>query len=158
VAELAHHLRGRQDVRSDTVIVVGWSAGAATALAASALEEPVFKGVIAFAAGAGANPKTPGVPCMPDALVHAFAHYGQTSHVPTLWINAENDRSFGPEHTRAWFAAFTGHGGTGEQVMLPPRGANGHFFFLYGISEWGPLVRNFLAKHDLLPQEAPAPR
>ena len=74
-----------------------------------------------------------------------FADYGQTSRIPTLWIYAENDKWMGSKYPREWFEAFQARGGTGEYVLHPPFGDDGHNLFTRGFELWKPMVERFLA-------------
>jgi hypothetical protein len=84
------------------------------------------------------------MPCGADLLRDLFADYGKTARIPTLWVYTENDRYMGSRYTREWFEAFRASGGTGEFVMYPPHGADGHSLFTRGPSIWQPDVQRFL--------------
>lgn len=138
-------MRERSDVRSDRAIVIGVSFGGATAVAVAALAPPGVDAAINFAGGAGGNPKLrPGRPCSAHLMERLFAEYGRRARMPTLWIYAENDRFFGPEHPKTWFDAFRKAGGNGEFVQLPPTGEDGHRVFVEFPALWQPLVADFL--------------
>lgn len=146
-------LRRRPDASRDRAVIMGQSFGGTTALAVAAMNPPGIQGAINFAGGGGGNPVTrPQNPCSPKALRNLFEHYGRTARMPTLWIYSENDRYFGPEHPRAWFAAFRGAGGRGEFVQLPPVGDDGHRLFYREPRLWQPKVSEFLASLGFRPQ------
>jgi dienelactone hydrolase len=126
-------------------IAVGQSFGGTTAIALSARPPSGLLAAINFAGGGGGNPETrPQDPCRNDLLVELFASYGASSKMPTLWLYSENDRFFGIEKPRTWFAAFTGKGGVGTFVVLPPHGSNGHASFTANPSAWRPAFEAFL--------------
>jgi hypothetical protein len=64
--------------------------------------------------------------------------------VPTLWLYSSNDRFWGPQLPRTWFAAFTEAGGKGEFVQLPSYKDNGHGIFSGNPVAWKPAFEQFL--------------
>jgi hypothetical protein len=51
----------------------------------------------------------------------------------------------GSKYPREWFEAFQARGGTGEYVLHPPFGDDGHNLFTRGFELWKPMVERFLA-------------
>lgn len=118
-------------------LVVGQSFGGATALALAASTLPGMRGAVNFAGGGGGNPDThPEQPCSPVALQRLMAGYGATAKVKTLWLYSVNDRFWGPDLPKAWFAAYKAQGGQGRFVSLPPYKDNGHGIFSGNPSAW----------------------
>jgi len=66
--------------------------------------------------------------CKSD-LVWNFARFGAAAHMPTLWLDAENDSWFRPGLVSRMRAAFAGSGGRAELVKLPPFRDDGHAVF-----------------------------
>jgi hypothetical protein len=108
---------------------------------------PGLAAAINFAGGRGSRADND--VCDEDALVRAFAMLGRTSRIPTLWINAQNDKFFGPELVRRMHTAFTGAGGRAQFVDFPPHGEDGHSLFSRGIPPWTPAVDGFLRDQNL---------
>ena len=109
---------------------------------------PGLVAVVNFAGGRGS--RGPNDVCSPEALVRAMARYGAASHVPQLWIYAENDLFFGPELARRMHEAFVGSGGRAEFVRAPGFGRDGHRLFgAGGPGAWGSYVDPFLRSQGL---------
>jgi dienelactone hydrolase len=118
-------------------LVVGQSFGGATAIALAASDLPGLRGAVNFAGGGGGNPDThPELPCSPQALQRLFTGYGGKAKVKTLWLYSVNDRFWGPDLPKAWFAAYQAQGGQGRFVSLPPYKDNGHGIFSGNPAAW----------------------
>ena len=155
-------MRSRTDVSTDGMIAVGVSAGGFASLALAADPPPGLAAIINFAGGRGSRADND--VCDEDALVRAFAAFGKTSRIPTLWIYAQNDKYFGPELARRMHTAFTGAGGRAQFVDFPAHGEDGHALFSRGIPLWTPIVDGFLRDQNLgardiaaMPPPAPVP-
>lgn len=150
VEQVIAHARREPRIDARQIVLVGQSYGGATSIAAAARNLPGVVAVINFAGGGGGDPATrPGEPCSSSIAAAAFADYGRTVRLPTLWIYTQNDLFFGPRHTQAWFAAFQAQGGNGEFMLLPPFGDNGHQLFTRGFELWKPLASDFVTKLGL---------
>jgi len=126
-------------------LVVGQSFGGATAMAVAARPVPGVTAVVNFAGGGGGNPDThPEQPCSPVRLKALFAGYGKLARVPSLWLYSSNDRFWGPELPKTWFAAFREQGGVGQFVSLPPYQDNGHGIFTGNPAAWQPAFEAFV--------------
>jgi dienelactone hydrolase len=147
-------MSSRPDVSTDGMIAVGVSAGGFASLALAANPPPGLAASINFAGGRGS--RADNEVCDEDALVRAFATFGRTSRIPTLWIYARNDRFFGPELVRRMHAAFTDAGGQARFVDFPPYADDGHSLFSRGIPLWTPAVDGFLRDHNLGARETAA--
>ena len=135
----------------DNVVVVGQSAGGWAAIALSSLNPAPVRAVIAFAASRGGRVEgKPNNNCAPDKLVATAGEFGRTSRIPMLWIYVSNDTFFGPELSKHMHEAFTAAGGKAEYHLLSPFGSDGHFLIDSpdGVPIWGPLVSQFLDKHQ----------
>lgn len=137
----------RTDVDPSVMIAIGESAGGFSSLGLSSNAPQGLKAVINFAGGRGST--GPDEICKKDKLITAFANYGRTSRVPTLWIYAENDTFFVPRVAREFLEAFTRTGGIAEFIAHPRHGEDGHNFVYRGIDLWTPYVDDFLHKHKL---------
>ncbi|HEX6268085.1 MAG TPA: prolyl oligopeptidase family serine peptidase [Burkholderiales bacterium] len=143
-------------VDASRIILAGQSAGGVAALYAASQAPKGLVAVLAFAAGRGADPAHPGVPCAGERLAAVFEEVGRTLEAPVLLYYAQNDRFFGPEASRAWFAKLKAGGARAEYVLQPPFGANGHYVFTdaAGAALWLPAVERFLERHGI-PFRAP---
>lgn len=149
VQQVIDHARRGPRIDARHIVVAGQSYGGATAIAVAARNLPGVVAAINFAGGGGGDPETrPGEPCSSSITAATFADYGRSVRVPTLWVYTENDLYFSPQHTQSWFAAFRANGGSGEYLLLPAFGDNGHRLFTRGFDIWMPLVRDFLARQD----------
>ncbi len=133
------------------MILAGQSAGGIVSLYAATQSPPGLQAVLAFAAGRGADPYHPGVPCAAAGVGAIFEEMGKLVRVPVLLYYAENDLFFGPATSRAWYASFEAGGGKAEFILQPAFEANGHFLFSdpAGVSLWMPRVEDFLRRHHI---------
>jgi dienelactone hydrolase len=137
--------------KPDSAIVIGQSAGGWAAIALSSENLPSVKAIITFAAGRGGRVGgKPNNNCAPDKLVEAAGAFGRTARVPMLWFYIENDTYFGPDLSRRMHQTYTAAGGNAEYHLMPPFGAEGHFFIDSpdAIPQWSPLVTQFLDEHQ----------
>lgn len=137
-------------VDASRMILAGQSAGGVASLYAAAQKPEGLVAVLAFAAGRGADPARPGVPCAAECLAEVFEELGREVEAPVLHY-AENDRSFGPAASQLWFRRFKAGGARAEYVLQPPFGADGHYLFSdeAGIQVWLPGVERFLDRHGI---------
>ena len=141
----------RATVAPGKAVVVGQSGGGWGAIALSSLNPSSVQAIITFAAGRGGRVDgKPNNNCAPDKLVEATRNFGKTSHIPMLWIYAENDTYFGPDLAKRMHEAFTAAGGNAELRLLPPFGSDGHFLIdaAEAVPIWSPLVSRFLDEHQ----------
>jgi dienelactone hydrolase len=148
----------RPDVTTDGMIAVGHSAGGFNTVALTADPPPGLVAAISFAGGRGSRADND--VCQDNDLVSAFGVFGRTSHVPMLWVYAQNDKFFGPALAWRLFSAFAAAGGKAEFLAAPAFGSEGHFLFSSGTADWPAMVDGFLAAHQLglrPPLDPPAP-
>jgi dienelactone hydrolase len=138
-------------VDASRIILAGQSAGGVAALYAAAQAPKGLVAVLSFAAGRGADPARPGVPCAGERMAAVFEEVGRSLRAPALLYYTENDLLFGPKASRAWFARLKSAGARAEYVLQPPFGLNGHFVFTEagGAALWLPVVERFLARHGI---------
>lgn len=126
-------------------LIVGESFGGLAAIALAAHPPRGLRGVVNVAGGDGGDSlHRPDEPCRPDQLRAAFARYGRTARIPTLWLYSANDRFWGTVYPRQWYEAFRGAGGVGTFVTLPADKNNGHFIFNRNAPAWHPAFERFL--------------
>lgn len=138
-------LQQRTDTVKDRSLVIGQSFGGATTIAVAAKNLPGVLTTINFAGGGGGNPETnPLNPCGSNHLKAMFATYGETAKTPTLWVYTENDQWMGPKYPKEWFEAYKAKSGTGEFLLLPPNGTDGHGVFARDPAAWRVQVLQFI--------------
>jgi dienelactone hydrolase len=118
-------------------IVVGQSVGGFTTIGLSAENISGLKGAINFAGGDGGDPiKSAEKPCGDYLIKDTFAKYGASNKVPTLWLYSVNDKFWGEQSPKDWFAAFQKAGGKGQFVSLPAYKDDGHSIFRGDLNAW----------------------
>ena len=118
-------------------IVVGQSVGGFTTIGLSAENISGLKGAINFAGGDGGDPiKSAEKPCGDYLIKDTFAKYGASNKVPTLWLYSVNDKFWGEQLPKDWFAAFQKAGGKGQFISLPAYKKDGHSIFRGDLNAW----------------------
>jgi dienelactone hydrolase len=151
IVQTVGHFQNQPFVDPSRVVLVGVSAGGFGSVAAASLEPIGLVAAINFAGGRG-SPADDTV-CDPSELVDAYAAFGKTVRVPSLWIYSQNDRFFAPDLARRMFAAFRNSGAPGELIIAPPYQRDGHDL-IFAQPLWRDAVYDFL-KRQHLPFEAP---
>ncbi|HEX4926386.1 MAG TPA: CocE/NonD family hydrolase [Burkholderiales bacterium] len=133
------------------MILAGQSAGGVVSLYAATYSPPGLRAVLAFAAGRGADPLHPGVPCAPGGVAAVFEQMGRAVKVPVLLCYTQNDLFFGPAIARSWYGRFEAAGGRADFRLEPAFRANGHYLFSdpAGVRVWMPVVLDFLRRHHI---------
>jgi pimeloyl-ACP methyl ester carboxylesterase len=136
-------LRPEPWVDPDHIVLVGHSLGGLAALAAATDAPAGVVGIVDFSGGLG-SPMA-GMVCSPQHLVATLHELGAGTHIPSLWIFAQNDGFFGPTIARQMFDAYTAAGGPAEFDAAPPYGHDGHLLILSSAPAlWWPRVSEFL--------------
>jgi dienelactone hydrolase len=118
-------------------IVVGHSVGGFTTIGLSAENISGLKGAINFAGGDGGDPiKSAEKPCGDYLIKDTFVNYGASNKVPTLWLYSVNDKFWGEQLPKDWFAAFQKAGGKGQFISLPAYKEDGHSIFRGDLNAW----------------------
>lgn len=137
-------MRLRPNVDPDRILLVGESEGGMAAMAAAATGFPGLRGILNFAGGL--RPSTAG--CLwQETLVEAFAAFGTTSTVPSLWFYGDNDSHWGSELPRDMFRAYRDAGGQAEFIAYGTFAAgDAHVMFAspQGVPLWWPESERFL--------------
>ncbi|RJL46106.1 dienelactone hydrolase family protein [Pectobacterium carotovorum] len=163
-----HKLAGEKDTRDmlaaleairrqpwasqDKAVLAGMSAGGFAVLATSAANPPGVQAIINFDGGRGSiDGKSL---CDKTGLINAFATYGLTARIPSLWLYSSNDQSFSPEMGRAFYDAYRSGGGNAEFIEMPAFEKNGHVFMDTAPEDfWWKTVAGFLAQQHLPVEE-----
>ena len=133
------------------ILVAGNSVGGLTSAALAATNPPGVVAYINFAGGIAGNPEqAPGRSCAPEKVREAFALYGKTARIPSLWLYAPNDKFWGADAPRQWHAAYVASGGAAEFVATAPvPNLDGHELIFVGRDLWAPIVELFLKRIGL---------
>lgn len=129
------------------IVLVGTSMGGLASIATAAANVPGVAGYINFAGGTGGNGEAaPEHSCGSADMEALMARYGEVTHVPSLWLYAQNDRFWGAERPKAWHRAFAAGGSDTHFVETAPvPHADGHQLLGRGSRLWMPPVDRFLA-------------
>jgi len=126
-------------------IVVGQSVGGFTTIGLSAENISGLKGAINFAGGDGGDPiKSAEKPCGDYLIKDTFVNYGASNKVPTLWLYSVNDKFWGEQLPKDWFAAFQKAGGKGQFISLPAYKEDGHSIFRGDLNAWKNVFEKFI--------------
>ena len=134
------------DVDSSTVIAIGQSGGGFAVTALASRPPAGLIGVVNFAGGrgSGANYQNHNQ----EALVGAFAEFGETARVPALWLYSITDRFFWPDLVERMFTAYAKGGAPVrlDQVGSLWYSAEGHHLLRFGgRGLWSPSISEFLS-------------
>ncbi|MGZ3237111.1 MAG: dienelactone hydrolase family protein [Burkholderiaceae bacterium] len=127
------------------IIIAGQSYGGLTTMAFGTRNFPGVKGLINFAGGL----RTSGDDCdWGSSLVEAFANYGRTTHVPSIWFYGANDSYFNPTQANKMYDAYVNSGGNAKLVSFGAfkKDAHGMSSSRDGVKIWWPEVETFLQK------------
>lgn len=138
------YMKTKQYVDSKRIILLGQSTGGHSVIAAGSLHIDGVIGIVNFAGGRGSY--APDLVRDEKNLINSMAHYGKTSHVPTLWLYSVNDHYFGPSLAQAMVNAYVDNGGQARFITLPAFGTEGHSSFVRARDNWYSHVINFLSE------------
>jgi dienelactone hydrolase len=139
-------------------IAIGHSTGGVGAVALTANPPANLVAAISFAGNNGANHSIPTplfetVGNAADSMLKAFETFGQASHIPMLWIYAENDYHMGAPLAHAYYKVFTDAGGKAVLHVAPatPAGTDGHQLYSMPneVATWTPYLDKFLSDQHL---------
>jgi hypothetical protein len=102
--------------------------GGLVSVATAAANPPGVVGYINFAGGAGGDPaRAPGRSCGVDVTEGLMREFGKTTHIPGLWLYAQNDLYWGVEAPRVWHAAYVQGGAVATQFVQTADCSSEHF-------------------------------
>jgi len=140
-------------VDSNRGLVVGESFGGLIAVAAVSSNIPGIRGAVNIEGGDGGDVVLrPDHPCQPDRLREVLASFATHARSPSLWMYSANDRLWGPDYPKSWFAAYRAAGGRAQFVPLPADKNNGHYVFNRNPPAWRPAFTQFLSRIGLDPR------
>lgn len=141
------YLVHRPDIDGSRVIAVGDSTGGTAVVSMALHAPPGLKVVVSFSGLWPTALLSPGA-CK-SHTASSFGDLGADIRVPMLWIYAKNDHLIGPKTAIKINDAFIAAGGSAELSMVEQSADDGHFIFSDSPELWGPIVEQFLARHDL---------
>lgn len=123
-------LRSVPHIDASRIIVAGQSAGGYSTMYIASLNLPGVIGAINFSGGrtdmGGFGPSA-----LNPTMIRGFQQAGTTTHVPMLWVFAEQDSRYKVSTIQACYEAFTAAGGQASLVIVPYNGHDGHFIYHY---------------------------
>jgi dienelactone hydrolase len=150
IAAAVKYMTAEPFIKPSGIVLAGNSAGAWGALALAARQPAGVRAVVDFAGGRGGHDgNQPLHNCSPDRLVAAAGTFGATTHVPTLWLYAENDTYFPPDLSGRMADAYRSAGGGVEYHLLPTIAGEGHSLIATAgpSAPWVPYLDAFLRAH-----------
>ncbi len=145
IEAVVRYMRGQSFVDADRVVLVGHSAGAWGSLAAASEDPPGVVAAVAFAPGRAS--RAPDEVCDGNGLVAAARVFGETTRIPVLVIDSNNDHYFSIRLAKSIFEGFsaTTHA-TAEFVDAPGCFSDGHMLIHWCPNAWHSAVALFLQK------------
>jgi dienelactone hydrolase len=133
-------------------LIIGESFGGLIAVATASSDIPGVLGAVNIEGGDGGDVTArPDHPCQPERLRELLATLGSQARLPSLWMYSANDRLWGPDLPKSWYAAYRAAGGRARFVPLPADKNNGHYIFNRNPPAWQPAVALFLKQLGLDP-------
>jgi len=149
IASAIDYMTEQPFVSTNGVIVVGISTGGWASLALAARNLPQVEAVVNFGGGRGGHAYgQPNAVCGTEELLSAAREYGRQARAPTVWYYSQNDSYFGPRLAQSLAQVWSAAGGSVEEHILPPYGADGHTIAddRRGWDIWGPSLQSFLMR------------
>ena len=140
-------LASRPDIDGSTVVAAGQSGGGFAVLALASQAPASLVGVVNFSGGRGGNSLNERYNCFEDGLVSAFAEFGKTARIPSLWLYSTADHYFWPDLVKRGFAAFAKSGAPVRLEWFGPLvyADDGHRLYRgEGEYLWSPRISDFL--------------
>lgn len=150
IIQTAEWVKQQSFAKPDQLLFVGQSAGGSGAIGMSANPLNPFRLIVNFAGGSGKD-RYPDFPCSPEAYAERLAVYGQESKMEMLWIYGLNDTYWGKNWPVKWVDAYKTGGGKVEFHHLDSQTMEGHNLFRQSPEVWVPIVKQYLAKQNMLP-------
>lgn len=140
-------LKNQQDIDGSTIIAAGQSGGGFAVLALASRPPAGLAGVVNFAGGRGGNRHDERHNCNEFGFVGAFAEFGKTARVPSLWLYSTADHFFWPDLVKDAFDAYSKGGAPVRLEWFGPLmyAEDGHRLYRgEGQYLWSPRISNFL--------------
>lgn len=131
-------------VDAHRILIAGGSQGGLVTIAYGMHPDAGVRGLINFNGGSRQ------VKCenWGQNIVNAYASYGRSSHLPSLWIYGQNDRFWSPDLIQSMLNAYRLAGGQAEFADIGTFKKDSHEIVgdPDGTSTWWPVVESFLKK------------
>ncbi|MBB3211657.1 alpha/beta superfamily hydrolase [Herbaspirillum sp. Sphag1AN] len=125
------YLRNRREIDTHKIIIGGQSAGAYAAMYIASQNIDGIIGAVNFSGGrTDANLRQAASYSNPT-MIAGFEELGRTTHIPSIWIYAEDDSKFTVNTIRTSYKVYTDAGGKADLLLAPSIPGDGHFVFLY---------------------------
>ncbi|EXI68376.1 MAG: Alpha/beta hydrolase family protein [Candidatus Accumulibacter adjunctus] len=157
-------VRLRPDVDPDRILLVGEAEGGIAAMAVAATGFPGLRGILNIAGGL----RSSAAGCLwQEALVAAFAAFGRSSTVPSLWFYGNDDSSSDSQLPGDMWRAYHDAGGRAELIRHATSAAGDTrtmFASPQGVAVWWPDSERFLreiglpTEHRFSPGSTPKPK
>jgi dienelactone hydrolase len=130
------------------IVLAGASMGGLASIASAATNPDGVIAYINFSGGTGGSgERRPEHSCGSETMEGLMSTYGRSTHVPSLWLYAQNDSYWGASWPRAWHSAYARPGNPTHFVMTAAvPGADGHLLLVRGSRLWTEHVDRFLAE------------
>lgn len=137
------HARKLDTIDARRIVVVGQSHGGLTTMALGAGNPPGVVGLINFAGGL----RLENCPGWESSLIAAFADYGASARMPSLWFYGDNDSYWSKPTFTQMHERYAAAGGPVRLVAFGRFKGDAHRLFgdRDGLAIWWPEVERFLA-------------
>ncbi|RDU99994.1 dienelactone hydrolase family protein [Trinickia dinghuensis] len=138
------YMSGKSYVDASHMVVAGTSHGGLTTMAYGMNAAQGVRGLINFSGGL----RQDACAGWQDNLTHAFEQYGESVHVPSLWIYGDNDSVWSPNLTKRMYAGYVEHGARAKMVDFGDYKNDAHRLVVDrdGVRIWWPTVEAFLER------------
>jgi dienelactone hydrolase len=128
------------------IVLAGASMGGLASIASASKNPDGVVAYINFSGGTGGSgERRPEHSCGSETMEGLMSTYGRSTHVPSLWLYAQNDSYWGASWPRAWHRAYARSGNPTHFVMTAAvPGADGHLLLARGSRLWTEHVDRFL--------------
>lgn len=138
------YMSSRGYVDPSRIVVAGTSHGGLTTIAYGMNAQSGVRGLINFSGGLRQDACTG----WQANLTHAFEQYGETVHVPSLWIYGDNDSVWSANLAKSMYARYVAHGAPAQMVDFGDYKNDAHRLVVDrdGVRVWWPSVEAFLER------------
>ena len=143
-------LRQQSWADASRIVLAGASMGGLASIASASTNPAGVVAYINFSGGTGGSgERRPEHSCGSETMEDLMSTYGRSTHVPSLWLYAQNDSYWGATWPRAWHRAYSTPGNPTRFVMTAAvPNADGHMLLSRGSRLWIEHVDRFLQDLD----------
>ncbi len=132
------------------MLVMGQSAGGYSTMYIASLNLPGVIGAVNFSGGRTDKTRTDTAGFLNTTMVNGFAEFGKSTHIPMLWVFAENDSRYTANTIRTCYQVFTEAGGRATLSLSPPIDVDGHFVY-HKPELWRQALHDYLVELEHIP-------